>query len=215
MEELLDQGSFADPHEPAIYQAMASALARLMELMKPLGAPPSLRGGWNLWIPDRLWPTEAHSPMFDLTATSGGAKWIDELASIAKSQVPSDAETLMAHSDWSGKHFRFDADGEITAIYDWDSLALRTEVQAVGIAAGTFTANFELDIVYAPTPAEVVDFIQAYSEARHVPFNREETIATRAAAAYVIAYTARCEHALGRQQDFTRALARWRDAYMA
>lgn len=79
-----------------------------------------------------------------------GAEWIDELASEAKALIPDGGEELIVHSDWSGKHFRFNGDGNITVVYDWDSLGLRTEAQALGIAAATFTSNLELEVFYAP-----------------------------------------------------------------
>jgi hypothetical protein len=214
VEEFRDDGSFANPHEPAIRDAMAGGLARLLGLTRPLGAPASLRGAWGMWSSEELWPGTAHSPIFDLARTSSGAEWIDDLAREAKAQVPPDGQVFVVHSDWSGKHLRFDERGEITVVYDWDSLALRTEVQALGIAAGTFTSNFELDLFYAPAPDEVTGFIGAYSRAREVPLNEEETIAAHAAAAYVIAYTARCEHALGQRGDFTEGLARFGRVYL-
>jgi Phosphotransferase enzyme family len=212
-EEFRDEGSFADPHDPAIRAALAEALVRLVGLTRPLGAPTSLRHTWSLWSSDELWPATAHSPIFDLARTSPGAEWIDELAREARALLRTDGPAFLVHSDWSGKHFRFDERGEITVVYDWDSLALRTEVQALGIAAGTFTSNFELDLFYAPAPEEVTGFIGAYSRAREVPLNEEETIDAHAAA-YVIAYTARCEHALGQRGDFTEGLARFGRAYL-
>jgi hypothetical protein len=39
---------------------------------------------------------------------------------------------IVGHSDWSGKHFRF-SDEAITAICDWDSLAIRTSGKFVAI----------------------------------------------------------------------------------
>lgn len=215
VEEFVGDGFFADPHNPHIYEAMAKGLARLVELTRPLGAPPSLRQAWSLWDAEGLWPETAHSPIFDFAATAEGAGWIDELATEAKALVPLDGEELVVHSDWSGKHFRFNDRGEITVVYDWDSLGLRTEVQALGIAAATFTSNFELDLFHAPSPDEATAFIEAYSDARAVPLSEAEVLAAHAVSGYLIAYTARCEHALGRRGDFTEALARFGRAYLA
>ena len=215
VEELVEVGFFADPHQPFIREAIAKALARLVELTRPLGAPPALRHAWSLRDGEGLWPPTAHSPIFDFAATAEGAEWIDELASEAKARIPVDDEELIVHSDWSGKHFRFNDDGEITVVYDWDSLGLRTELQALGIAAATFTSNFEMDLFYAPAPDEVTVFIEEYAQARPVPLSKNEVLGAHAVAAYLMAYTARCEHALGNRGHFNEALARFGSAYLA
>jgi hypothetical protein len=214
VEELVDAGSFRDAHEASVRQEMARALGRLLDLTRPLGRPAALRRTWSLWAGDQLWPPTAHSPIFDFEATASGAEWIDELAAEAKSRSGG-GEELVAHSDWSGKHFRFDTAGEITVVYDWDSLALRTEVQAVGTAAATFTANFELDVDYSPTPDEVASFVEEYSAARVRPLSDEDVAVAHAVAMYVMAYAARCEHALGERGDFARALDRHGDGYLS
>lgn len=215
VEEWVEEGFFADAHNPFIREAMGHALASLIELTRPLGSPSGLRKAWSLWEGDRLWPPTAHSPIFDFTATAQGAEWIDELASEAKAAIPDGGEELIVHSDWSSKHFRFNNKGEITVIYDWDSLALETEAQAVGTAAATFTANFELGVFYAPAPDEVTAFVEQYSEARPTPLSTDEMLAAHAVAAYLMAYTARCEHALGKRGDFTESLAHFGRAYLA
>lgn len=215
VEELVEEGFFADAHNPHIQEAMAHALARLVELTRPLGKPSALCNAWSLWEGDGLWPPTAHSPIFDFEATTHGAEWIDELASEAKAAIPDGGEELIVHSDWSSKHFRFNHEGEITVVYDWDSLALETDVQALGTAAATFTANFELNVFYAPAPDEVTAFIEDYCAARPTPLSADEVLAAHAVAAYLMAYTARCEHALGKRGDFAEALARFGRAYLA
>jgi hypothetical protein len=214
VEEWIEDGAFADAHNPPIRAAMAHALARLIELTRPLGHPVALRNAWSLWDGDDLWPPTAHSPIFDFRATAEGAAWIDDIAREAKARIPDGGEELIIHSDWSNKHFRFEKDAKITVIYDWDSLALETEMQALGTAAATFTANFELDILLAPTPGEVTSFIEDYSAARTASLSTDEVLAAHTIAAYLIAYTARCEHALGKRGHFTQALAQHRRTYL-
>lgn len=214
VEEWVEDGSFADAHSPLVRDAMAQALARLLELTRPLGRPEGFRGAWSLWEGDGVWPPSAHSPIFDFAATASGAGWIDELAGEAKAGIPG-GEELIVHTDWSSKHFRFDGEARITVVYDWDSLALETEVQALGTASATFTANVERNAFLAPSPAEVTGFIAAYSSIRPIPLTKRETLAAHAVAAYLVAYTARCEHALGRRGDFGEALARFGRAYLA
>lgn len=150
-------------------------------------------GGWSLYANDELWPREAHTPIFDLTATAAGAEWIDAIATRAKSLAAAPSEGVVGHSDWSGKHFRF-SQRCITAVYDWDSLRLRPEAVIVGNAAMTFTTNFDMpDVKRAPTPDEVRAFVDEYSAARPTPLDRRRREQIAACATFIAAYTARCE----------------------
>lgn len=214
VEELVDAGEFRDAHEPPVRRELARLLARLVELTSTLEPPPALAKTWSLWRADGLWPVTAHSPIFDFATTQSGAEWIDGLASEAKARIHDDVSELVVHTDWSGKHFRFDEHGRVTVVYDWDSLGVTTEPRAVGIAAATHTSNVELDVDGAPTPEEVAAFVDRYESARSARLSDRERESARAAAAYVVAYTARCEHALGLRGHFTAALARHRSAYL-
>jgi hypothetical protein len=101
---------------------------------------------------------------------------------------------IAGHGDWSGKHFRF-AEGRITVIYDWDSLAGRPETALVGVAAMTYTTRFDLpDVPRAPSPEEMSAFVDEYSDAREVPLSRSERTQISAHGLLIAAYTARCEH---------------------
>ncbi len=215
VEAFVEEGYYADAHQPPIRAAIAKALARLIELTQPLAKQSALSESWSLWDADGLWPPAAHSPIFDFAATESGAEWIDELANEAKALIPDTAEELIVHRDWSGKHFRFDHDSEVTVVYDWDSLGLSTEEKALGIAAATFTSNVELDVFHAPSPDEVTAFVEDYSAARPTPLSPKELLGAQAVATYLIAYTARCEHALGLRGHFAQSLARFGSAYLA
>lgn len=194
VETLLDQGEFRDTHNPACRALIAQALAWHLEITGRRPSPEALVGGWSLFDGGGLWPVHAHSPIFDFQATSAGAEWIDTLAAHAKSVLDPTGQPITGHSDWSGKHFRF-ADGQITAIYDWDSLAVRTEATLVGVAAMTYTTRFDLpDVPRAPTPEEMSAFVEEYSTAREHPLGRLERDQIAAHALLLAAYTARCEH---------------------
>jgi Ser/Thr protein kinase RdoA (MazF antagonist) len=214
LEELVDEGDFRDTREPALRRSLARLLARLVRLTRPLGAPAALGETWSLWEADGLWPETAHSPIFDFAATAAGAERIDDFGRKAKQRVDDRGPPLVVHTDWSGKHFRFDAGGAVTVVYDWDSLGLATEAKAVGIAAATYTSNYELRVDHAPAPEEVAAFVDEYALARAEPLDPDERRTILAAAAYVVAYTARCEHALGLVADFSRALARHGEDYL-
>jgi hypothetical protein len=173
----------------------AAGLARVVALCRPqdaTGLAPhpldSPAGG--------LYP-EPHSPLFDFEATAAGAEWIDELATIARSARDSlDRPAVVAHTDWSARNVRFGAEA-IVAVYDWDSLALVTETTAVGQAAGTWSAFGVEEEPLAPSAEEVAAYVRCYEAARGQAFSPVERTAIGGAALWVLAYTARCEHALG------------------
>jgi hypothetical protein len=125
------------------------------------------------------------------------------------------APALLGHLDWSGKHFRFAAD-RITAVYDWDSVRIATEAVIVGNAAFSFTANWDLaGVDPAPAPDEVRAFIGEYDQARGARLTRPEREQIAACGAYLMAYVARCEHALGDVDgNYTNALRRHRLRYL-
>lgn len=191
---LLDHGEFRDTHDPACRRLIAETLAWHLTITGSEAPPGALAGGWSLTERDQLWPTHAHAPIFDFDATSAGAEWIDALGAHANAAIDRAGPPIAGHSDWSGKHFRF-SDGAISAIYDWDSLALRSEAALVGVAAITYTTRFDLrGVSRAPTPDEMRAFIDEYSAARATPLTRPERKQIAAHALLVAAYTARCEH---------------------
>jgi hypothetical protein len=215
-EELVDRGDYRDAHEPRVRRAMAELLVRALELAAAGERPRALGEGWNLLGGRDLWPAEPHSPIFDFQATAAGAGWIDEVAARARALIDPAGEPVVGHTDWSAKHFRF-ADDEVSVVYDWDSLALVPEAHVVGVAAATFTANFELGVHPAPAPDEVRAFVDDYDRARPRPLRRREREQIAAIATYVIAYTARCGHAIGVREEpgtFAAALREHGAAYL-
>jgi hypothetical protein len=212
-EEWLDAGEPRDTHDPGCRRAMAAALAGHLELTRPCGRPPGLARGWSLYVPGSLWPPEAHSPLFDFAATAAGAEWIDALAAQAK-RLAAGGEPLAGHHDWCGEHMRF-AGGAVVAAYDWDSLAIGSEAVIAGNAAATFTADFTRPgHAQAPEPDEARAFVDEYSAARATPLTRAERSRIAAAATFVLAYGARCEHALGVEGPVTAALRAHGEAYL-
>jgi hypothetical protein len=194
VETLLDNGEFRDTHDPICRRLIAEALAHHLEITGQRPAPEALAGGWSLLATERLWPEHAHSPIFDFNASSVGAEWIDALGAQARAVIVPTGRLMAGHSDWSGKHFRFD-DGKITAIYDWDSLAVRSEAALVGIAAMTYTTRFDLpDVPRFPAPDEMRAFVEDYNIARSAPLTAQEREQIAAHGLLLAAYTARCEH---------------------
>jgi len=70
--------------------------------------------------------------LFDFEKTAGGAEWIDAFARRARQAEAHDGLPSLGHADWRVEHLRFDKP-KIVATYDWDSLALRTETELVGL----------------------------------------------------------------------------------
>jgi len=197
VEELRADGDWADAHDPAVRRRMAELLAALFDLGRDFVDLPGLRPGLLNRVEDgSIWP-RPHSAIFDFEATATGAEWIDELALRARSVLEQPVGVrVLGHVDWSVKHFRF-RDGEVTAIYDWDSLAVDREPVIVGEAARGFTFTWRIPVRLAPSLGESRVFVSEYEAARGRPFTAAERETAGAAAVYALAYTARCEHCLG------------------
>ncbi|HWE67849.1 MAG TPA: hypothetical protein VG298_14510 [Acidimicrobiales bacterium] len=154
-----------------------------------------------------LYPTP-HNPIFDLTGTGEGAEWIDDLARRAWMVRESGRQPpVIAHLDWSARNVRLGRSAAV-AIYDWDSLSLAPEAVVAGHAAPTWRSTGESDDVVAPDADEIMRFIAAFAAARGLPFSTDELRVARAAAVWVMAYTARCEHALEQLTPWRRNRAR-------
>lgn len=195
VDEFVDVGEFADAHEPKIRREMAKTLAWLIELTSEVPEDVKKRLRELRWPEHDLWPPP-HNALFDFEATAAGAEWIDEIASRAKGIADSTpSRMVVGHSDWSASQMRFEG-GEVSVVYDWDSLALDKETIIVGGQAGTFTYNEHLEVPPRPSPQEAKLFVEDYEKARSTRFSNEELAAITAAATYAIAYAARCEHAI-------------------
>ncbi len=173
----------------------ASGLARQIALCDGLGRPDALRDH-PLRKPESQLYGEPHSPLFDFEASSRGAEWIDELALRAVAVRDDDVSHLViSHTDWSARNVRLD-ERRVLAVYDWDSTALVEESTAVGQAAVTWRVTAEPGGADYPAADEVADFVRGYEEAAGRALSERQWRATGAAAAYTLAYAARCEHAL-------------------
>jgi hypothetical protein len=198
MEEFRDEGEWADAHKPKIRRTMARTLARLLQLTAEMGERPHLPRPSALVHPP--WPAP-HNALFDFARTADGAGWIDAIATAALVDLAAPVGSLIpGHCDWSAKHFRFSGPA-VSVVYDWDSLRLESEAVIVGKAAATFTTTWYLPVTPAPTAAESEAFLAEYEEARGRPFDAAERRQLRASLLYQLAYTARCEHALGAPEE--------------
>jgi hypothetical protein len=194
-ETLLDSGGRADAHDPAIRRAMATALARLVALCRPLTGLSGLREHLMAIRPGELWPVP-HDGRFDFEATAAGAEWIDRIAARARRARDREVgDVVVGHTDWRVENMRF-AGGAVSAVYDWDSLAIQREPVLAGGVAHLFTSDFTAgpEWIQLPTLGEALAFVADYEAARGEPFGADERAVARAVLLYAMAYTARCEH---------------------
>lgn len=194
VDEWLDDGELRDGHEPEVRRALARSLRRFVERATATGIRPRRE---FLRPAGALWP-KPHNALFDFHATAAGAEWIDEIARAARAVPPAGRE-VVGHMDWAAKHVRFDASLRPTAVYDWDSVDTELETCIVGGAAGSFTYTEELSrpVHRWPSPDESAAFVADYERARGEPFSGAERRAVAAACVYLLAYAARCHHAVG------------------
>jgi hypothetical protein len=190
-----------DAHRPEIRRALAVALHDIVAACRPLVAASSLRPQVLAHLPpSRLWPTP-HSKLFDFTATEKGAQWIDDVATAARRQMAPVGEIVIGHGDWRVEHVRF-ADERPVIAFDWDSLCRVQEPSLIGFTAHAFCADFTRNHLIAPAPTldEARSFVADYEETRGSRLGDEERRFCSASFAYACAYTARCDHSLGKDE---------------
>ena len=105
---------------------------------------------------------------------------------------------VVGHLDWRAANTRFIAGG-LVAVYDLDSLAVADHAVIAGQAAVVWQGDDPI-----PDPDQIDAFVADYAQACGVAVSRQRA---RAAAQWLVAYIARCEHALSLDEGpATRAL---------
>ena len=147
----------------------------------------------------QLYPTP-HSPIFDFVATAAGAEWIDDPPSAAREvlDVPgAGGAPVLIHQDWCSRNVRV-VDGVVVAAYDWDSVSRVPVARGVGHAAVLWPCTGEEDMPDPSTAEELDAFLDAFADGWGLLTAADRHVA-HASARYSLAYLARCEHAIGRQ----------------
>jgi len=198
-EEMLLDGQQCDVRPGPMRAVLARDLYRLTVALYPLRDHPGLQR------PDRALLVKEgspfplpHSAIFDFEATADGAGWIED-AAWAALDVLGDAlgdRSAVVHTDWRAENVRMGLHG-VSAIYDWDSLAAGDEAAHVGGVARAFSTNWTVANPMIPTLDDLVGFVHDYGAARPVAFTPDELSRVRAGVIHALAYSARCEHALG------------------
>jgi hypothetical protein len=219
IETLLTDGEPGNGHQPSTRRAMAHSLFEQLELLRG-AAVDGLVAGAPAWSHYELgpWP-QPHDPIFDFTTTPQAFTWLDDLArraaGVLKQAGPPD---FVAHADWTCGNVRFH-DGQVSASYDWDSLAAAPEPVLVGLAASSFTEGSTAG-ANTPTTAEATAFLRDFEQVRSHPFSQSEQRTAAAAVTWVLAYNARCEVSflppggLPASGSSLYALTTHRDAYL-
>ncbi|MEL6346557.1 MAG: hypothetical protein AAFV53_25825 [Myxococcota bacterium] len=143
------RGAWVDGNQPAWRARLAALLARQVDLSRSFVAhfPPRRGAG-------KLWP-EPHNALFDFSRPH------PELDGI-RARIPAPGgEEVVAHLDWSAKHFRHVGE-QISVVYDWDSVQRVPEAAAVGQAALDLPATHVLDVRQQPTFEEMAAFRALY-----------------------------------------------------
>lgn len=188
VEAYLDRGQQRDGHDPHVRTLIATGLYEHITRLAPLTTTVQLR---HFEVPaDRLFP-RPHGKLFSPSEAEADTGWVRDLARRARAIAESvAAPVVLGHCDFRVEHIRFEGNA-IVATYDWDSVALRSELHVVGSNAHGHTADWSQEVIRrVPTHEGMLGFIEAYDRARAVPFTREQHRGARAWAAYWIAYGA-------------------------
>jgi len=196
VETLLDAGAPADPRDPAIRRAMAAGLAEHVAILSkvaglaPAAAPPA----WCRYR-DGPWPVP-HDTIFDFSVTPDGYGWLDDLARRATAVLAEDRgmdPIVVGHADWDAGNMRFAGD-RLVAVFDWDLVA-DTAPAVAGMSAASCLGESPPG-PHAPVPRVVAAFLADVESAAGRPFAAAQQRVAAAAAAWVVAYNARCDLAL-------------------
>ena len=194
----IDASEGDDPHDAGVRRAMARGLAesaRLGEsLAHDLGLP-------RIALPRGAVFPSPHNALFDFELAGG--EWIDERARAARAVLDDVEERVVVmHTDFSAANVRVRGD-RIVAVFDMDSVARTDEMRTLASAAVHFTYRGDPPWTW-PTRDEAIAFANDYVLARGRPLDGDEETRLDAAAIFAIAYTARCEHALGSENTAMR-----------
>lgn len=187
--------------------ASATLLARLVALAPktevPLLGPTPPWAHWDHEL-DGIWP-EPEDLNVDLNV-GGDPSWVDELGRSVRAILVQHAKApeVVGHVDWEAHNMAWNGDRP-TAVWDWDSVAVRHEPAIAGLAAAVYPSTPD-GMVVAATIAQTEAFLQAYAGARGRPWRADDTPVLWAAGLWVLAYNAKKE-SLGGGKGYLAHLA--------
>lgn len=178
----------------------ADACAELLAAIVAAGPPASAVAELNPappWVGwdhpgDQTWP-----PPDDLDADlnrSAASDWLDAAARRVRQALLAHASApVVGHVDWEAHNMGWDGESPIV-VYDWDSLAIRTEPTIVGAAATVFASTTGRTV--AASVSDTATFLDSYQRRRE-PFPAEDMKAAWAAGLWTLLYNAKKETAGG------------------
>jgi hypothetical protein len=187
-------GQPADGYDPHIRREMASALRHFAAAAGRHASSRRLDGWLSPPVIDDVWP-EPHDLRFDFPGTRRGAEWIDDTARAARRILATTTlPPIAGHLDWRIQNLGFDR-GRVTAIYDWDAVALVPEAALVGVASVVHPVDWRLGLPDPlPSLAQLDGFVTDYARARGAPFDGAEQHVLVAAQQWIASYGARSQH---------------------
>lgn len=189
VETMVPRGPILDGREPAVRQLLAVTLARLIDETRPFGREVQLPGVLPF---RRLYPMAQGGVDFD--ASSEGAEWIDEMTLEARLRHREDGRLVVAHDNWRVENIAGDV-GRVTAVFDWSGLRYDLEPVLVGRAAAAHSLDSRLTgVCRAPSPDEIMAFVDCYEDATGHRFRGGARSTLFAAAVYFACVEARSEH---------------------
>lgn len=193
IEELLD-GDRADGYEPAVRRGMAAALHDFIAAARHHAGARGLDVWLGQPVIDGLWP-EPHDLRFDFPGSASGAEWIDDAGRAARDAFTATSlPNVVGHLDWRVQNLAFTG-SRVSAIYDWDSVAVAPEAALVGCASVVHPVDWRLDLPDPlPTLDQIDGFVTDYESARAARFDQDERGVLVAAQRWIASYGARCQH---------------------
>ena len=175
-EDHMPAGSPLAANTPEQIIACARALADLVAAAPAAADVPSLDPppwAWPQHPGPGVWPAPDDLDG-DLNGRPGPVPgWLDDLGRRIRRRLGHRAGPLgVGHVDWEAQNLRWDGDGRLVAVHDWDSAATQTEPVIAGLAAAVHTAT-GLPGTEATT-AQAAQFLDAYQHARRNAFDPDE-----------------------------------------
>lgn len=202
VETLMPRGTTPDGRDPANRLLLAEGLARHIQQLRNRPDLLVRAGSGPAWCRYQAgpWPVP-HDPIVDFRSTPVGFGWLDSFAERVVDQILTHrdaAELVVGHADWYAGNTAV-ADGVLVATFDWELVA-DTEAVIAGFSAACYAASSTSGDGLS-TPEEVLDFLRDHESARGRPYTDREQRAAAGAAAWILAFNARWQLALGRTGD--------------
>ena len=193
VESMAPPGEPVDGRDPVIRRALAAGLHDQIEILRRVPGLADRAGPGSAWCRYQQgpWPVP-HDTVFDFSRTPPAFRWLDELARAAAGQIleaREGDEVVVGHDDWYGGNTRF-VDGRLVGSFDWQLVA-DTEPVVAGITSAAYGSS-PVGGDGLSAPVEVAAFLRDHDDARSRPFGARQQRAAVAAAAWTLAYNARC-----------------------